>query len=417
MSIKNSIRSIYYKLLRIRRALLLKYKYFRTIRKLRKIYGSRKIVVAFGVSELAKWKSQSLYNALEQTAEYTPIIFVYPSPMELNRGESYVDSLLEEKTNFFKNKNMRVLNIWDSKEKRCIIPESSRPDILFYQQPWDTPPMPMPKETANYALTFYIPYYLINNFDINIEFCLPLHYQLFAYIVQNEQAVKLFTSQLVHRRYAGKCIGLGHTIVDSLTTKIFNGNQESVIYAPHFSFPMEGVKRPLHYSTFLDNGELILEFAKQHPEIKWIFKPHPKLFFELEDTGVWPKEKIKAYYDEWAKIGSVCTTSDYVEHFQKSYAMITDCGSFLTEYSCMDKPLIRLYYHKENLPPNPILANLYKTFYYAHNNDELWDLLNRIICKREDPNKEIRHKEVSALELNKSDTAQKIVNYLDSLLS
>ena len=416
ISIKNSINSRLWRIKKRFLTLLLRFKYFRTIRRLRKVYGKRKIIVAFGVSEIAKWKAQSLYDRLEQTTAYSPIIFIYPSPIELEKGE-VTDQMLEEKINFFRRKNMRAVTTWDSATQKCIIPKDVLPDIIFYQQPWDTPPFLLPIETADYALSFYIPYYLVNNFDINLELGLPLHRQIFGHIVQNEQTAKFFTSKLIKRRYAGKCLGLGHTIVDTLTTKVPSNEKDCIIYAPHYSFPVEGLKRLLIYSTFLDNGKLILEFAKQHPEIRWVFKPHPRLRFELEDKGVWTKEEIKTYYEEWAKIGVVCTTSDYVEYFQNSLAMITDCGSFLTEYSCMDKPLIRLYYHKENLPPNPILEKLYSTFYYAHNNDELSELLELIICKKEDPNKNERHKEVTSLGLNRNDSALKIINYLDSLLA
>ena len=83
----------------------------------------------------------------------------------------------------------------------------------------------------------------------------------------------------------------------------------------------------------------------------------------------------------------------------------------------MDKPLIRLYYHKDNLPPNPILERLYKTFYYAHNNDELLELLEIVICQHQDPNKNVRHEEVVRVGLNNSDTSRRIINYFDSLFS
>ncbi len=397
-------------------AQLLKIKYSLTIKRLKKVYGKRKLVVAFCVSEVAKWKAQSLYDKLEKTAEYTPIIYVYPSLLDFNQ-ELSAEELLKEKMNFFKEKGLNVASVWDSVLQKCVIPQYSRPDIIFYQQPWDIPPFLPPREIADYALSFYIPYYLVNNFNIDIEFGLHLHHFVFGYIVQNEEAAKLFTSMLDRKYYAGSCIGLGHTIVDSLTENISSSDTNSVIYAPHFSIPAEGAGRLFVYSTFLDNGRLILQFAKEHPEIDWVFKPHPRLRFELEHTKAWTKAEIDAYYEEWEKIGTVCTTSDYVELFQNSSAMITDCGSFLTEYSCMDKPLIRLYYHKENLPPNPILKELYKTFYYAHNNDELQELLNSIICRKEDTKKSERHREVSALGLNKSNTAQRIVDYLNTLLS
>jgi hypothetical protein len=83
----------------------------------------------------------------------------------------------------------------------------------------------------------------------------------------------------------------------------------------------------------------------------------------------------------------------------------------------MDKPLIRLYYHKDNLPPNPMLEQLYQTFYYARNNDELTKLLSEVLCEGKDPNRDWRHKEVVRVGLNNSDTSKRITHYLDSLLS
>lgn len=422
MSIKSVVRNIILRVIpqNLRRtcsAFLLRFKYWRTISRLRTVYGKRKIVVAFCVSEIAKWKSQSLYDQLAQTETYCPVIFVYPSPLEFDSKDTTIESFLERKIDFFKAKGMEVVNVWDSASNKCVIPEVSRPDIVFYQQPWDTPPFPTPSEIADYALSFYIPYYLVNNLDLELETGQLLHRLVFGYIVQNDQLANFYKPELKKRHYAGRCLGLGHTIVDNLTSKVAEQEEDYVIYAPHFSFPVPGVERPLFYSTFLENGKLILEFAKQHPEIKWVFKPHPRLKYELKNTGVWSNSDVEAYYAEWTKVGIVCETPDYIEHFQRSSAMITDCGSFLTEYSCMDKPLIRLYYHKDNLPPNPILEKLYRTFYYAHNNEELKELLESVICQHQDPNKAARHEEVVRVGLNNSDTSRRIINYFNSLLS
>lgn len=422
MSIKSITTSIFHKITSqsFREycfALLLRFKYWRTICRLRKVFGKRKIIVAFCVSEIAKWKSQTLYDQLAKTETYRPVIFIYPSLLEFDSKDTTIDSFLESKIDFFIAKGMEVVNVWDSFSNKCLIPETSRPDIVFYQQPWDTPPFPTPSQIAYYALSFYIPYYLVNNLELELETGQLLHRLVFGYIVQNDQLANFYASELEKRYYAGRCLGLGHTIVDNLTSKVAEQEEDYVIYAPHFSFPIPGVERPVFYSTFLDNGKLILEFAKQHPEIKWVFKPHPRLKHELKNTGVWSDSEVDAYYAEWAKAGIVCETPDYIEHFQRSSAMITDCGSFLTEYSCMDKPLIRLYYHKNNLPPNPMLEKLYSTFYYAHNNSELQKLLDSIISQHQDPNKAARHEEVIRVGLNSSDTSKKIINYLNSLFT
>lgn len=423
MSIKSVVRNIILRVIpqNLRRtcsAFLLRFKYWHTILKLRRVFGKRKIVVAFCVSEIAKWKSQFLYEQLERTETYCPVVFIYPSSLDFDSKDTPIETLLERKNSFFAEKSMTVINVWDSVSMQCVIPEKYRPDIVFYQQPWDTPnPFPLPLDIAGYALTFYIPYFLVNNLDLRLEIGQSLHRQVFGHIVQNEEHAKFYDSNIKGWHYAGKRLGLGHTIVDNITTKIAEQEGDCVIYAPHFSFPMKGVERALFYSTFLENGKLILEFAKQHPEITWIFKPHPRLKYELKETHVWSDFEVDSYYAEWAKVGVVCETPDYIEHFQRSSAMITDCGSFLTEYSCMDKPLIRLYYHKDNLPPNPILERLYKTFYYAHNNDELLELLEIVICQHQDPNKDVRHEEVVRVGLNNSDTSRRIINYFDSLFS
>lgn len=396
---------------------LLRFKYKSTIFRLRRVYGRRKIIVAFCVSEIAKWKSQILYDRLANTDNYYPVIFVYPSPLDFGRKEFTLETLLHEKLVYFTNKGMNVVNIWNDVSNQCVIPEESQPDIVFYQQPWDIPPFPSPSEIADFALTFYIPYYLVNNFNLELELGQVLHRQVFGHVVQNEEVASLYDSMLKRKHYGGNRLGLGHTIVDNITTRIFPEESDYVIYAPHFSFPVTGTDRFVTYSTFLDNGKLILDFAKQHSEIKWVFKPHPRLKLELKNTGVWSDVEIESYYADWARIGTVCETPDYIEHFQKSSAMITDCGSFLTEYSCMDKPLIRLYYHKDNLPPNPILEKLYSTFYYAHNNNELMTCLEKIICQHQDPNKADRHEEVVRLRLDRANTSERIIDYMDSLLS
>ncbi len=402
---------------RIRKIFFLRLKYRLALFRIRRAYGKRKIVVAFSVSNISKWKCQSLYDLLSKSDKYKPVLLVYPSGEDLRCAPKIIQQKLKDIVSFFQSKEMNVVNIWDNDTQRCNIPISYQPDILFYQQPWDSPIFPFPAHFASRALTFYIPYYLMNNFDQDIEFGQLMHKQIFGYIVLNEEVANFFESKLDKRYYAGKCLGLGHTMIDLLTTKSTTSNKQYVIYAPHFSFPVEGKHRLLTYSSFLENGRLILEFAQQHSELNWVFKPHPLLYQELKATGVWSEEEVDAYYDAWKELGVYCNTSDYIEYFQDSIAMITDCGSFMTEYSCMDKPLIRLYYHKENLPPNPMLEQLYQTFYYANNNEELIALLSEILCERKDINRDTRHKEISKLGLNKSEAATNILNYLDTLLN
>ena len=57
--------------------------------------------------------------------------------------------------------------------------------------------------------------------------------------------------------------------------------------------------------------------------------------------------------------------------------MITDCGSFLTEFAATGQPIIRLV-NPENKQPYP---PLYDTYYNMHNNDELKATLRKVLEK------------------------------------
>lgn len=383
------------------------------IRKEAKIHP---INVYFFVSEIAKWKAQSLYDLMESNNRFKPIICVYPMVVETDLPLMQLDSILNEKLSFFINKKMKAINVWDIRNKCVDMAYFKSCGIIFYQQTWDVPPAPTPLQIALKYITFYIPYYLVNNYDKKLDLCMNLHRQVFRYIIPSEAIKDFYEKEVNKNKFAGKLVGLGHTCIDQFHTIVRTKMDYTVIYAPHFSFPCNSLKRPLYYSTFLDNGEFILDYAKKHREVKWIFKPHPRLKMELEVTGVWPKEKIIRYFEDWENIGSSCYNSDYQELFVNSDLMITDCGSFLTEYACTGNPIVRMVSPLLNLSPNPIIEELYSTYYCVNNNDELNTILDMCIVERLDPQRVNRNRAIEKVGLGNSSASERIITYISDLL-
>ena len=402
------------------RAFFLRIHYFLVRFRLRREYKKRKIRVGFLVSEIAKWKGQSLYDFMSHTSDFEPIMLVYPSPREIQEGNA--NRYVSEKVDYFRKSEMTVQSIWNSEHSEMNSIESLHIDILFYQQPWDIPPALGLMKMAKTCLTFYFPYYVLNNFSISGDLYLSLHYCLYRYVLLNDYQVKLFQSYSKRCHYAGKMVGLGHPALDEFYLKKNQAATKNyVIYAPHFSFKCDGRsgrELPFYSSTFLELGRVILDFAKSHPEINWVFKPHPRLRTELTDYEVWTKEEVDEYYEAWEKIGLSCFDSHYAELFLESKAMITDCNSFLTEYGCTGKPLIRLIPDNgaSMPPPNPALKNLYDSFYKVYNEADLFDALNFLLVKNEDPNKKERLKQVEDAHLAGNYAAQNITNYIRTLL-
>ena len=94
--------------------------------------------------------------------------------------------------------------------------------------------------------------------------------------------------------------------------------------------------------------------------------------------------------------------------FRQSYAMITDCGSFLTEYLVTENPLIHLI--SEKFTNNPLTGQIDDTYYQAHNNDEMYKFLEDVIIKRNDYKKDARTELLQKLNLKNISGGKRIIN-------
>ncbi len=160
----------------------------------------------------------------------------------------------------------------------------------------------------------------------------------------------------------------------------------------------------------------MLRYAQAHPEIKWVFKPHPLLREKIALSGFMTKEELDEYYEAWARIGVVCLTGDYQDVFLESRVMLTDSASFLPEYAATGRPLIHLWCDEnKETPPEPSLR-LMDTFYRVSTPEELEKTLKLVVEDRQDPKREERLRVVKELGLCDNDAAKNMVAYFKDLL-
>ena len=70
-------------------------------------------------------------------------------------------------------------------------------------------------------------------------------------------------------------------------------NEGYIIYAPHHSF----APSHLNFATFKWNGKYILEYAKSHPEFKFVFKPHPQLKTRMIKRHIMSEKEVDNYFE------------------------------------------------------------------------------------------------------------------------
>jgi len=382
---------------------------------------SRKIRVLFIVSEIAKWKEQSLYEAMDKSGIFEPIIGISAWNGQRESVCPNEEFLVVQKKarRFFESLGDKYVDTVKIVSGKRMISDLSeyKPDIVYYTEPWCPAGKQGPEFVSRFALTCYSPYYVPNYSAIEQECKLSLHRWLWEYYCLGDWQGKHFAKSYKPFSLTTKFIGLGHPALDYFyLNRMRKPIGRIVIYAPHCTIPGKGSIWPQHYATFRWSGRFMLEYAKSHPEIKWVFKPHPLLKCGAKLVGLMSDAEIDAYYAEWYRIAKVCDDSAYQDLFLDSCAMVTDCGSFLSEYGATGRPIIHLISSDNIRKPISRLANLYDTYYKVHNLTELEKVLRMVVEEGCDPNLEKRLSAVEDTGLGSINASENIVNHLRIVL-
>ena len=366
---------------------LVSFRYSRKLAKIKNGRKNRKVKILFYVTENSKWGYQSLYEILAKDERFE-VLVVVGVLNGVHKGKDRTRQNLEENYNFFKSRGMNVE--YGYRNNKFVSLKSFAPDVVFYEQPWELPRSHRPLNVSKFAVTCHCPYsfQLFKNMqDLYDKF----YGLLYRYYLTHELNLKRIEKHI--KTKAKNCDVVGYPKLD-----VYNKNKNikncwkhkdriKIIYAPHHALE----KGSLRLSTFEENGKLILDWAKKHPEITWIFKPHPRLRYALAHTGIMNEEEIESYYKEWEKLGVVYTQGDYFDIFKSSDLMITDCGSFLAEYLPTKKPLIRPI-NDDAIELNEIGSLVASEYYQTRNNQELLSVLEEVVVNKNDYKKDARLK-------------------------
>jgi len=358
--------------------------------------------VCFLVSENEKWNAQSLYDIMEKDNDFYPFLVV--TRLKNTRGKISFQHNIE----FFRNCCNNVEIGFDEEKNRSIDLKLFKPDIIFYQQPWEIYKNQSPSYMIDSALSYYFPYAIGS-----VNSVLKLNFNKFYIILQKH----FVFSDEEKNQYINICkyvkentSVVGHPKFDYIYNnyKEKNYNKKYVIYAPHHSFNNNSL---LHYGTFHWNGKYILKWAKSHPELNWVFKPHPQLKHILLKKKFMTENEVEQYYKDWADLGIYYGDGNYFDLFKNSTCLITDCGSFLTEYFPTKNPVI----HLRNPKGTDYAVNhkiIMTTYYDVWNITQLKSSLEDILINGQDTKREERLSLLNKFKIFNENSANKIIKEL-----
>lgn len=373
-------------------------RYSTLLKKLQNDIQTRKLKVVFLNSENAKWVYQSLYEEFSKNPYFDVQILTTVRKVFLKKKYKFCEweKHAAENYAFFKKQNMNVDYAFDIKKKRFKALSEFRPDIIFYEQPWDLPKEQSIINTSKYAMNFYCPYGSCITNGRN-EYSEPLYRDVYTYFLDNQRIKDI----LLERGFCkNSLVVCGQLKLDAYLKPVNEAhsiwktkNKKRLIWAPHHSFYE---KSTLRFGTFDWNYQFMYNFAKSHPEIEVICKPHPELKRQIVRNKLMTASEVTKYFNMWENLpnAQVYEMGNYFDMFRTSDLLITDCNSFLYEYLPTKKPVIQLI-SKNSVGYNQFGEKIISGYYKAKNCEELEEIINNILFNNKDPFLAVREKVIA----------------------
>nr|MCR5224723.1 CDP-glycerol glycerophosphotransferase family protein [Alphaproteobacteria bacterium] len=188
--------------------------------------------------------------------------------------------------------------------------------------------------------------------------------------------------------------------------------RKKIIIAPHHSIHGYGLQ-----GQFLKYSELFLKLPKIYPQIDFIFRPHPLLYYTLIQQKYWGEEKTKEYFNEISSYSNCIYDTDpnYYQTFIDSDGIIHDCGSFLPEYLFTPNPPCYMLRDLKAIDEyfNAFGKRCLEYYYKAFNQDDIIKYIEDIVIKGNDPLRSKRENFAKKnVKYNYPNASEKIVKYI-----
>ena len=401
-------------------------RYAYTIARLRK--QKEPIRVVFFVIEASNWKYDYLYKSMAADPCFEVSVVVCER-MNIADEEVRLETM-RKCVAMCEKHGYRVYAGYDEKSENVFNPQTLRPDIIFYCNPYKI---------------FYRDEFWMDCFKDSLICYSNYSYEIIPYKwaytgILQDNAWRYYCESNGHQDVVSRfspikgknTVATGYPMMDAYMHNTISGkewkiqdkNIKRIIWAPHQSIydaKMSNDAVEVHFSTFLLYADFMLELAEKYKDkIQVAFKPHPFLKKNLYEHSDWGKERTDAYYEKWAKGKNTCLVDgDYVNLFCSSDALIHDCGSFTAEYMCTGKPCMYLatYMNGDNM--NEMGKGAFESHDHGLNKEDIDIFVSDIVIQGQDTMKLQRQSfyEANLLPPNGCSVAENIINDIKKALN
>lgn len=320
------------------------------MRQERKIVRSGPIKVGFICQYIPAWaKVETIYAMMREDSSFEPYLICLPSNIKNNRLTD-PDSLHNDTYAYFRDHGYsEALNALTGKETWLDLKELDL-EYLFYPRPYNhfMPESYTVKQTSKYCKVCLLMYGMeileeITRITLNRDFMAYVTY----YFAENTavRAVNYQRNRFAHDMGLQKTLCIGMPVLESLNAKRnaqspsweFSKNAFRVMWTPRWTTDLaEGG------SNFFTYYQKLTAYAKEHPDIDFLYRPHPLTFPHFVETGEMTQQQVddfKAQCEATPNI-SLDKEQQYDAAMWQSSVLISDYSGMVPEYFFTGKPLI-----------------------------------------------------------------------------
>lgn len=382
--------------------------------------GEGPVRVGFLCQYVPGWtKVAPIYETMVADSRFDPYLICIPSEQVMSK-DSFAACPENDTYDYFAAKGYPAINALVGADQWLDL-KAMNLAYIFYPRPYNhhLPAVYRAQTVSCYSRICLVMYGIgFSREDMQIALNRDFMSHVYAYFAETGFAQKqnIENNRLLHALGLQKTLCLGYPALNGLLDKkgqespswAFSQNDFRVLWTPRWTTdPKVG---GTNFFTFY---EKLMSYAREHPDIDFLHRPHPLAFKHFLETGAMSYRQVEDYQQQCSAMPNVSldTQREYEATFWGSCVLVSDISGIMFEYFVTGKPLIFCAGNME-LELAPHTLKMLEGCYMVHTAQELFDVLQKLEAG-EDPLQDKRRELIGALfgDLSK-DAAEEIAQAL-----
>lgn len=296
-----------------------------------------KITVVFVIWMAEMWNSlRSVYETAVKNPLFDVYILAQPHLFD-SKNQKGQNPAYELFSKMYGSKN--VVNAF--REGKWFDLKNLAPDYVFYSYPYENEYYDLYKAASvrEYAKVCLIQYGY--TFEIDSTFFVAYGFDFSRNVAiqfaSNDTTKENLKTLYHHKNVTPKIKSLGYPLFDLAEKAEPNG--KTLLWTPRYTTKVQKYNKQSH---FLNYYKEFINFAKNHPDVTVIIRPHPLMFANFLRTGVMTQDEIDDFKAQCNFIPNVelDQNADYIPSVKRASVIVSDFSALLAEFFVMGKPVI-----------------------------------------------------------------------------